>query len=351
MEVSKMKKRFLLSGLFLLMSLSLAGCGGNKSGGSQDTQPSGDDSHEQAPDDGGEGGEKIDYGKVYFKTIYIYCDQYGNNFDEVPIRPIFTKPEVCQNEVFEYEIKNDAICYIENDFVYATGETGTTKVTAKSQHLSGTFIVNSANKYANSNAFSMAKSLASTASHTTKQGTTLFVGDSFFEFWRNKTGIDENFATAFSGFDVANVGISGTQAREWRSLRKKLIDPYEPTNVVLNIGINDVDDNNEDGESTANYIMMLCDDIWLTNPNCNIYYCSITRCAGYFASKWQFHSASNEIMKANANDNAKLHYLDIMEVWGDNYASYEQSDGLHPNTAGYEVIKTLVKANVPLATL
>ena len=339
-----MKKVVGLGGLILLMSMSLTGCG-TRNQQSSNNSSSGDTTSPSSSEK-----DTTDYGKVFFKPIYIYCDSY-NSFDEVPIKPTFTHPEVCQNEVFEYEINDESVCYIENNFVYATGVNGNTRVTAKSQHLKGTFYVYSNKQYNNSGAFSTAKSLANTAARATNQGTTLFVGDSFFEFWRNKTGIDENFATAFNGFDVANVGISGTQAREWRSMRKKLIDPYEPANVVLNIGINDVDDNNLDGESTAEHIMALCEDIWSTNPNCNIYYCSITRCAGYFASKWQFHSQSNEIMKANAQANEKLHYLDIMEVWGDNFANYEQSDGLHPNTAGYEVFKTIIKAQVPLKAL
>lgn len=340
-----MKKIIGFGGLILLMSMSVMGCStsrgqsNNNSDGSESGNPTSSEK------------DTTDYGKVYFRPIYIYCDKNGNDFDEVPIRPIFSHPEVCQNEVFEYEISNEDVCYIDNDYVYATGVNGSTKVTAKSQHLKGTFIVYSNSAYANSGAFGTAKSLANTAARATNKGTTLFIGDSFFEFWRNKTGIDENFATAFAGYDVANVGISGTQAREWRSYRKKLIDPYEPANVVVNIGINDVDDNNLDGESTAEFIMMLCEDIWEKFPNCHIYYNSITRCAGYFASKWQFHNQSNEIMKENAQNNEKLHYLDIMEVWGDNYANYEQSDGLHPNTAGYEVMKTLIKANVPLKTL
>ena len=52
-------------------------------------------------------------------------------------------------------------------------------------------------------------------------------------------------------------------------------------------------------------------------------------------------------MKANAESNSKLHYLDVMEKYGSNYASYEQ-DGLHPNTAGYAIFRDLIKANVPL---
>ena len=335
-----MNKKFLALG-GLLLTMSLASCAGNNNSNAEPASEPASSASVSSKD-------TTDYGRVYFKPVYIYADAYGNNFDEVMVEPIFSKPEVCGNEVFEYEIADDSVCYIENDYVYATGVTGSTKVTAKSQHLKGTFYVYCEDHYANAQAFATAKSLANKAEKATNQGTTLFIGDSFFEFWRNKTGIDESFATAFAGYDVANAGISGTQAREWRSLVHKLVDPYEPTNIVLNIGINDVDDNSEDGASTAGYIMSLCNHIWAKHPDCNIYYCSITRCAGYFAGKWPAHNASNEIMQSNAASYDKLHYLDIMAVWGDNYASYEQSDGLHPNTAGYEVFKTVIQSNVPL---
>ena len=121
-----------------------------------------------------------------FKSIYIYADEYGNNFDGVLVRPLFTIPEACGNEKFEYDIANDEICYIEDDRVYATGISGSTKVTAKSQHLKGTFIVYSANHFNNAQAFGTAKSLAKKAASATNQGTTLFVGDSFFEFQRRQ---------------------------------------------------------------------------------------------------------------------------------------------------------------------
>ena len=341
-----MKKITIFGSAILLLSLLLVGCGGNKQNNTNNSTGNSGTTNTTSESD------NTDYGKVSFKPIYVYADNVGNNFDEVPIRPIFTNPEVCQNEVFEYEIKDEDICYIENNHVYATGvKNGTTKVTAKSQHLKGTFIVIASDKFNNSGAFSKAKSLANTASHTTQQGTTLFVGASTWEFWKNKNNIDESFAEAFAGYDVANVGIAGTQAREWRSLRKKLIDPYEPENIVLHLGLNDIDDNNLDGESTAELIMLLCNDIWEKHPNCNIYYCTINRCAGTFASKWPYHSQCNEIMRTNSENIAKLHYLDIMAIYGDNYADYEQADGLHPNTAGYAAFKSVILANVPLKTL
>ena len=346
-----MKKHYRLISLLFAIPLLLTSCGGTNKEETKSSEQS--TTIETATDENSteESIDTTDYGRVYFKSIYIYADKNGNNFDGVYIRPTFTQPEACKNEVFEYEIKDESICYIESDHVYATGISGSTKVTAKSQHLKGTFIVYSEEKFHNNNAFASAKSLAKTAAKATNQGTTLFVGASTWEFWRNKVNIDESFADAFAGYDVANVGISGTQAREWRSLVRKLIDPYRPENVVLHLGLNDIDDNNEDGESTAEYVMYLCYDIWENNPNCNIYYCSITRCAGVFASKWQFHSQANEIMKENANNYEQIHYLDIMERYGDNYANYEQSDGLHPNSAGYDIFKEIIKANVPLKPL
>lgn len=338
-----MKRRIMFNGLIALISMSMFSC----SQSTKQESPS-EDSHSQVTS---ESEDTTDYGKVSFKPIYIYCDSVGNNFDGVPITPIFTNPEVCQNEVFEYEIRDESFCYIENGCVYATGVNGSTRVIAKSQHLKGSFNVYSSNKFNNNDAFSVAKSLANTASKATNQGTTLFVGASTFQFWRVKHNIDEDFQTAFAGYDVANVGISGTQAREWRSLRKSLIDPYEPENIVMHLGLNDIDDNNEDGKGAANHVMTLCEDIWNKFPNCNIYCCSLVRCTGTFASKWTYHNEFNEIMKNNAQNIAKLHYLDIMGIFGDDYDNYHQPDGLHLNTAAYEIIKNLIKETVPLKAL
>lgn len=54
------------------------------------------------------------FGKVAFQNIFVY----GDDFDGVKVRPFLTKPEEAKDEVFEYTIKNDDICYIEDDKVY-----------------------------------------------------------------------------------------------------------------------------------------------------------------------------------------------------------------------------------------
>ena len=54
-------------------------------------------------------------------------------------------------------------------------------------------------------------------------------------------------------------------------------------------------------------------------------------------------------MKAYCETQERVHYLDVMALYGDNYARYEQ-DGLHPNQEGYNLFKQLILENVPMET-
>ena len=92
------KRKLFIGGLFLLMPLSLGGCILDSFFNNGTPQKEEEKSETVDPEDekqGEEGQEEekdtTDYGKVTFKTIYLYADQYGNFFDEVPIRPTFTK--------------------------------------------------------------------------------------------------------------------------------------------------------------------------------------------------------------------------------------------------------------------
>ena len=98
-----MKKITIFGSTILLLSLLLVGCGGNKQNSSNNSTGDSGTTNTTSESD------NTNYGKVSFKPIYVYADNVGNNFDEVPIRPFFTNPEVCQNEVFEYEIKDEEI--------------------------------------------------------------------------------------------------------------------------------------------------------------------------------------------------------------------------------------------------
>lgn len=283
------------------------------------------------------------FGKVAFQDVFVY----GDDFDGIEIRPFFTKPEEAKDEVFEYTIKNDEICSIEDDKVYFLSE-GETVVTAQSEHLKGSFTVFTKSYF---DFKSQGKLRIDRAVKNMKAEDTVFIGDSFFEFWANKVNIDEKFDDAFANYSTLNLGISATTTHDWRVISLNIIEQttVQPKNIVLNIGINNVDDDKEGGKTCGRNIQLLIEDYLKAYPETNIYYFSITRCSGTFASKWESHEISNNYMKAYCETQEKVHYLDVMALYGDNYARYEQ-DGLHPNQEGYNLFKQLILANVKMET-
>lgn len=337
--------------LFVLLSFAMVGCSGSTPSSSSlsSINPSIESSEETSSEEISSqdivsseesSSSEVDYGKVSFSNVFVY----SNDYDGVIIRPIFTNPEACKDEVFEYEIADDTKCYIENDEVKYLSE-GYTKVTARSQHLRGSFMVFTSEKFdfqgqANTHRNRMINSY--------QEGDTLFLGDSFFEFWRNGTNNVTTFDKVFEDYKVFNIGISATTTHDWRAMNQNVVSlATAPKNIVINIGINNVDDDKEGGKVCSQNIQNMIYDYLDEFPETNIYYLSITRCAGYFAFNWESHEASNTAMEIFCEKTDRVHYLDVMALYGDNYASY-QADGLHPNQAGYQLFEQIIKENVPL---
>ncbi len=292
------------------------------------------------------------FGTVTFETIYVY----GDDFDGIKIRPIFSKPEIAGNEVFSYEVKDEDICYIENDCVYYL-EDGYTWVYYSSEHFAKKdkgqnqtrFKVQASARSTVGDYIGKAKSRVNNVKSKMTSDDTLFLGDSFFEFWANGTNITKNFNSVFGNYKTLNIGISATQTHHWRAIHSRIIAGTQvaPKNIVINIGINNVDDNGEAGLICAHNIQFLIEDYLEAYPETNIYYFSITRCSGTFAYLWDDHAKSNDLLKEYCENTERVHYLDVMELYGDNYSNYEQ-DGLHPNQDGYDLFEQLIKENVPM---
>ena len=51
------------------------------------------------------------------------------------------------------------------------------------------------------------------------------------------------------------------------------------------------------------------------------------------------------MMERYCASNNRLHYLDVNALYGNTPAAY-QSDGLHPNQAGYDLFEQIIKENV-----
>ena len=280
-------KKILCFNLFLLLVLSLIGCGGSETPTVDEEKTNGgDEVTEKTPE---KTPEKIDYGKVTIDNVKVFSDE----FDGIPLNFTFTNPDVCVDEVFDFEISNESICYIDDNKVYFL-KAGTARVKAVSEHLTASFTV----VCQNYNFVSQSKTQLNKLKTNFKDGDTLFLGDSFFEFWRNKTGITENFDTAFSQYAVCNIGISATTTHHWRAINLKMAElDIKPKNIVINIGINNVDDDKESGKESATNVINLIEDYLEMFPEANIYYLSITRCAGYFSFNWESHEKSNQLVQ------------------------------------------------------
>lgn len=285
--------------------------------------------------------EPVDRGTVSFQDINVY-----QNYDGVRIVPVFSNPEVNKDQKFVYTVEDDSVISIEDDIIYRNDNGTNVKVTAKSQDFEASFYVNSKKYYENGEFLS--KIRTRTIDKTgANQGTSLFLGDSFFEFWKNKTGITESFDKAFAGYDVTNIGISATQTVQWRSWVANVINDYMAKNIVINIGINDIDDANLTGMQAAKNVLSLIEQIHADNEDAKIYWFTLTQCAGVFANKWNEYKICNEYVKSYSKYLPYFEVLDVVSLYGDNYASYEQ-DGLHPNQAGYDLFKQLIEENIEL---
>ena len=287
--------------------------------------------------------EEIPLGQVYFGKMYLY----GSSYPSLEVRPVFSEVRRMEMEHFVYttdsdivEINGDVISYV---------KPGSATILAKSENFEKTFIVQCVENYNFINQVNNLHTLYRQDPSTSNA--TLFLGDSFFEFWRNNVN-NRSFKEDFANYDVFNAGISATQTHHWRPLiQNDLVNMFDtPKNIIVNIGINNVDDNYENGLDCGINVISLLEDLHFFFPESKIYYFSITRCTGLFASNWDDHALSNTFTSNYIASRPYLTYLDVMALYGEDYASY-LADGLHPNADGYQFFYDLIMENVELELL
>lgn len=71
---------------------------------------------------------------------------------------------------------------------------------------------------------------------------TLFIGDSYFEFWHyeNFAGVGATFKESFDPSRFLNIGVGGTKYSDWDELIENIRHLPKFKNIVLNLGFNDL---------------------------------------------------------------------------------------------------------------
>ncbi|MBS5022441.1 MAG: SGNH/GDSL hydrolase family protein [Firmicutes bacterium] len=164
----------------------------------------------------------------------------------------------------------------------------------------------------------------------------LFLGDSYIDtaFWYT-------YDNVFGTLSAANEGVGGTKTSYWMSMVETIKQMYDPKNIVIHIGVNDIDDGNTTGETTIGRLDALIDAYQTAFPETNIYYVGLVHNM-MFQNKWAEYDKVNAHMKALAQDDPKLNFIDMAQYITANEKgstmSWFNADGLHYGVDGYAVL-------------
>lgn len=174
-----------------------------------------------------------DFGTLTIEDAHLY-----NSFSSARLMISFSNAAYAGEISYAYDSENIMIA---DDKVSAVGtitQAQTISVTATTEHHTATFDVCLAPTFAEHDAYAVSRESelkSRRAFGLYEDGGAIFAGDSFFDisFWTD-------FYTDYSGRNAALIGIGGSRADEWTVYAERIIYPFAPGYVILNIGTNDL---------------------------------------------------------------------------------------------------------------
>ncbi len=167
---------------------------------------------------------------------------------------------------------------------------------------------------------------------------TLFIGDSFFDnlaFWKT---FYEDFSP---NQNVFAAGISSSKTTDWLILQEILIYDFNPKNVIIHLGTNDINDSEiilkteQYYEQITEFLHALCQRL----KDTPIYFFGIENrsvSSGYGAKNAYVEKVTEEIKTKFAPLYENFTYIDSPSVFNKDQAKYLSSDRIHPSSGGYK---------------
>lgn len=178
---------------------------------------------------------------------------------------------------------------------------------------------------------------------------TLFLGDSYMEFWK-LYGVWDSLTADIKamGKKVANAGVAGTVSTYWDgSTRVNSLKRYAPEQIVFHIGVNDIDLGST-VDTTYNNLVSMFARYHTAFPDAKLYWVSLIPNnfeGGRFNADYV---TLNGRISALAESLDYLEYIDVATAFtasdGGAKAEYLMADGLHLNPErGYPYWTSLIK--------
>ncbi len=170
---------------------------------------------------------------------------------------------------------------------------------------------------------------------------TLFMGDSYMEFWKN-SGFTSHVAQ-LPGY--ANEGIGGTKTIDWMNKLQDMSARYNPSNIVMHIGVNDIDDEGLTKEQATARLLELFNAYHQTFSDAQLYWVALIPNT-MFADKVATYNEVNAEIKAFAQNNNWLTYIEADKTFTTESGGARVNmfyDGLHLNREyGYPLWAKLI---------
>ena len=172
-----------------------------------------------------------------------------------------------------------------------------------------------------------------------KEYDTLFIGDSYFEFWHYKEFAKDIFKTVYDSTRYLNIGVGGTKYSDWLELLDNITYFPKFKNIVINLGFNDLHYAKKNTPKKV-YQMMLnvINKINIMFDKPNIYILNVCHSPAY-ASLYNKEVNFNKLLKKNEKklgitviNNSKVIDIKNKEI------NVFDVDNVHLNHIGYEIM-------------
>ena len=176
----------------------------------------------------------------------------------------------------------------------------------------------------------------------------VFFGDSITDYY--------NLDKYYPNLKKVNSGISGNRTWDLKKDMYNRVYRYNPSKVILLIGINNFLYENSSAEFVMKDIEEIINEMHKNLPNCEILVQSIYP----INDEWKLHHRNdvptddiliNKIIETNMKiknycEKNNYKFIDMFEILSDDNCRFNEEytdDGLHPNEKGYEVITKELK--------
>jgi lysophospholipase L1-like esterase len=134
------------------------------------------------------------------------------------------------------------------------------------------------------------------------------------------------------------MGLSGSKSTDWVIVRDRLLFHYQPKNVVIHIGTNDINDNpilqtvDQYYATITSFLDLVLDAL----PETPVYYLGIEDRAGSAGGKNLYSEKVTAMIKDTyAPKHSGFTYVDSPSVFNADQAKYIRADNIHPSADGY----------------